>query len=136
MKLVSGEGCKRLFRSVVKRELNSSHYNILHFLLWGSNAWRFCRKTRIVASRAVLWSLSCYKELNLTTKPFTGRTLCGLPIHMQNIGLQSSGMRRKQNYLLPSFFAFFASFFSLAGHLVGLILVGKVFRKAFRILGS
>ena len=34
-----------------------------------------------------------------------------------------------------SFFAFLASFiFSFAGHLVGFILVGKVFRKAFRIL--
>ena len=60
-------------------------------------------------------------------------------------------MRRKQNFemglkvtqqsyfslfLLPSFFAFLASFFfSLAGHLVGFILVGRVFRKAFRILG-
>ena len=32
---------------------------------------------------------------------------------------------------LPSFFALLASFFSLAGHLVGFILVGK----AFRILG-
>ena len=38
--------------------------------------------------------------------------------------------------LLPSFFAFLASFFfPLAGHLVGFILVGIVFRKAFRILG-
>ena len=37
--------------------------------------------------------------------------------------------------LLPSFFAFLAHFFSLAGHLVGFILMGKVFRKAFRILG-
>ena len=36
---------------------------------------------------------------------------------------------------LPSFFAFLASFFSLSEHLVGFILVGKVFRKAFRILG-
>ena len=49
-------------------------------------------------------------------------------------------MRRKQNFeislsLLPSFFAFLASFFSLAGHLVGFILVGRDFRKAFRILG-
>ena len=36
----------------------------------------------------------------------------------------------------PSFFAFLASFFfSLAGHLVGFISVGIVFRKAFRILG-
>ena len=61
---------------------------------------------------------------------------------MQNISLRSSGMRRKQNFdistlsLLPSFFAFLASFFfSLPGHLVGFILVGRVFRKAFRILG-
>ena len=38
--------------------------------------------------------------------------------------------------LLPSFFAFLASFFfSLAEHLVGLIFVARVFRKAFRILG-
>ena len=28
---------------------------------------------------------------------FTGRTLCGLLIQMQNISLRSSGMRRKQN---------------------------------------
>ena len=38
--------------------------------------------------------------------------------------------------LLPSFFAFLDSFFcSLAGHLVGFILVGNVLRKIFRILG-
>ena len=103
----------------------------------------------------VFWSLSCYKELKLTTNRFTCRTLGGLLIQMQNISLRSSGMRRKQNFdivfgfksdtavfyfslsLLPSFFAFLASFFfPLAGHLVGLILVGRVFRKAFRILGS
>ena len=36
----------------------------------------------------------------------------------------------------PLFFCFSCLiFFSLAGHLVGFILVGKVFRKAFRILG-
>ena len=33
----------------------------------------------------------------------------------------------------PFFFASF--FFSFVGHLVGFILEGKVFRKAFRILG-
>ena len=75
---------------------------------------------------------------------------------MQNISVRSSGMHRKQNLeivfgfksdtavltftflfpSIPSFFAFLASFFfSLAGHLVGFILVGRVFRKAFRILG-
>ena len=72
---------------------------------------------------------------------------------MQNISLWSSGMPRNQNFervfgfksdTAVLFFAFSLSlffslflphFFSLAGHLVGFILVGKVFRKAFRILG-
>ena len=35
----------------------------------------------------------------------------------------------------PLFSLFLPHFFSLAGHLVGFILVGRVFRKAFRILG-
>ena len=59
---------------------------------------RFCRKTRFEASWVVFWSLSCYKELKLTTNRFTGRTLCSLLIQMQNISLRSSGMRRKQNF--------------------------------------
>ena len=74
---------------------------------------------------------------------------------MQSISLRSSDMRRKQNIeiffgftsdiaVLTFTFRFFSSplfslslphFFSLAGHLVGFILVGNVFRKAFRILG-
>ena len=86
----------------------------------------------------VFWSLSCYKELKLTTNRFTGRTLRGLLIQMQNNSLRSSGMRRKQNFAFsPPFFFRFSCliFFSLAGHLVGFILVGRVFRKAFRILG-
>ena len=102
----------------------------------------------------VFWSLSCYKELKLTTNRCTGRTLRGLLIQMQNISLRSSGMRRKQNFeflglkvtqqswlllfaFSPPFFFRFSCliFFSLAGHLVGFILVGRVFRKAFRILG-
>ena len=105
-------------------------------------------------SQVVFWSLSCYKEIKLTTKSFTGPTLCGLPIQMQNISLQSSGVCRKQNFgivfgfksnpsvltfrfrfLSSPLFLLFMSCFSLAGHLVGFILVGKVFRKAFRILG-
>ena len=49
------------------------------------------------ASRVVFWSLSCYKELKLTTNRFTGGTLRGLLIQMQNISLRSSGMHRKQN---------------------------------------
>ena len=72
---------------------------------------------------------------------------------MQNISPQSSGMRRKQNFevwvksdtailtftysfsLLLSFSLFLPYFFSFARHLLGFILVGKVFRKVFRILG-
>ena len=50
------------------------------------------------ASRVVFWSLSCYKELKLTTNRFAGRTLRGLLIQMQNISLRSSGMRIKQNF--------------------------------------
>ena len=95
----------------------------------------------------VFWSLSCYKELKLTTNPFTGHTLHGLLMQMQNISLRSLGMRRGlkvtqlSSLLLfpfspPLFFRFSCSFFfSLAGHLVGFILMGRVFKKAFRILG-
>ena len=46
----------------------------------------------------VFWSLSSYKELKLITNRFTGRTLHGLLIQMQNISLRSSGMHRKQNF--------------------------------------
>ena len=97
----------------------------------------------------------CYKEIKLTTNRFTGCTLHGLLIQMQNISLRSSGICRKQNFKIvfglkvtqqswlllfaftpPLFFRFFClNFFSLAGHLVGFIFVGRVFRKAFRILG-
>ena len=52
------------------------------------------------------------------------------------MGLDSSLDFHFSLSLLPSFFAFLTSFsFYLAGHLVGFILVGRVFRKAFRILG-
>ena len=78
-------------------------------------------------TRAVFWSLSCYKELKLTIKPFTGHTLHSLLIQMQNISLWSSGMHRKQNFgtgreqswlLLfafspPLFFQFFCLIFFL-----------------------
>ena len=116
-------------------------------------SWRFCRKTRFEASQVVFWSLSCYKELKLTTNLFTGCTLHGLLIQMQNISLHSSRMLRKQNFDLgvksdtavltftfhflsfPLFSLFLPLFFSLAGHLVGFISAGRVLRKAFRILG-
>ena len=57
-------------------------------------------------------------------KPVSGRTLRGLLIQMQNISLRSSGMHF--SCLI---------FFSLAGHFVGFVLVGRVFKKACRILG-
>ena len=38
-----------------------------HFTL---QSFRFCRNTSFEASQVVLWSLSCYKELKLTTNPF------------------------------------------------------------------
>ena len=60
--------------------------------------WKNLPKTRFNASRAVFWSLTCYKELKRIIKPFTVRTLRGLPIQMQNISLRSLGMCRKQNF--------------------------------------
>ena len=57
---------------------------------------------------------------------------------MQTVSLRSSGMHRKQNFAFPPplFFRFSCLiFFSLTGDLVGFILVGRVFRKAFRNLG-
>ena len=58
----------------------------------------------------------------------------------QSSSVRNSGMRRKQNLLfafsLPLFFSLFLPhFFSLAGHLVAFIVVGKVFRNAIRMLG-
>ena len=60
----------------------------------------FAEKMCYEAGRAVFGSLSCYKELKLTIKlhVFTGHTVQGLLIQMQNISLQSSGTCRKQNF--------------------------------------
>ena len=79
--------------------------------------------------------------LKLTTKPFAGRTLRDLLIHIKKFGHAQKAKFRESWLLLSlcllaSVFAFLASFFfSFAEHLVGFILVGNVFRKAFRILG-
>ena len=51
--------------------------------------------------------------------------------------LAKFGHTQKAKFLVlssPLFSLFLPHFFSLAGHLVCFILVGKVFRKAFRIL--
>ena len=84
-----------------------------------------------------------------------GRTLCWFLIQLQNIRLQSLGMCRKQNFkivfgfnmtqllsvdlyfclsLLPSFFAFLASFFFFCWAFSRLYIVAKSFLKAFWIL--
>ena len=107
------------------------------------------------SSQGVFWSLLCYKELKLTMKPFTGRTLCSLFDPDAKYYLVKFGHAQAAKFLdsllvykwhrgldfyfllslLPSFFAFLASFFSFAGHLVGFILVRKAFGKALiRIL--
>ena len=62
-------------------------------------------------------------------KPYTGRKRRGLLIQMQNISLQSSGMRKKINFKIvflvlssPLFSLFLPNFFiSFVGHLVGFI---------------
>ena len=111
----------RLFQVFVFLTLISGSVLVLHFAVnyftftLTHLPQKFCRKTRFEASQVVFWSLWCYKELKLTMKPFTGRKRRGLLIQMQNISLQSSGMRKKKNFkivffgsLLPSFFTFLA----------------------------
>ena len=104
----------------------------------------------------VFWSLSCYKELKLTTNQFTGCTLHSLLIQMQklyqlakfghaqkakfrDLGLKSNTavLTFTLRFLSSPLFSLFLPhfFFPLAGHLAGFILVGRVFRRAFRILG-
>ena len=70
--------------------------------------WKFRQTMYFEASQAVFWSPSCYRELKLTTKSFTGCMLCGLLTQMQNISLQSLVMHRKQNlnFSPPLFFPF------------------------------
>ena len=86
------------------------------------------------------WTLWCYKHKAVST----GCTLCGLLIQMPYISFQSSGMCRKEHFLTFTFrvlssplfrFSSLPQFFFLFSHLAGFILMGKVFRKAFRILG-
>ena len=108
--------------------------------------------TLFEVSRGVFWSLLRYKELKLTIKPFRVCKLCYLLIQMQNISLRSLGMHRKQTFeivfefksdtaVLTFSFCFLSSLlfsiflphvFFFAEYLVGFILVGKVFKKAFR----
>ena len=94
-----------------------------------------CRKAHFEASRAVFLSLPCYKELKLTIKLFTLYRSYTLRPSDPDAGHGFKSDTTVLLSLLPSFFPFLASLFSFAGHLVGFILVGNFFRKAFRILG-
>ena len=80
-------------------------FNITRAIRECFQTWRFCRKTRFEASWVVFWSLSCYKELKLTTNRFTGRTLRGLLIQMQNISLRSSGILGCDAWVIHARFA-------------------------------
>ena len=60
------------------------------------------------------------------------RSLCG---HAQKARFEVFGFKSDTAVLTFTFRFSCLIFFSLAGHLVGFILVGRVFRKAFRILG-
>ena len=83
-------------------------------------------------------------EFKMTYHHHTCTTL--LLIQMQNISLRSLGMHRKQNFAFKVtqwswllLFAFSPSLFFCFSCLIFLVvfsLVGKVFKKAFRILGS
>ena len=125
----------RLFQVFVFLTLISGSVLVLHFAFnyftftLTHFPQTFCQKNHFEASQVVFWSLWCYKELKLTIKPFTGRKRLGLLIQMQNISLQSSGMRKKKNFKLvflvlssPLFSLFLPNFFiSFAEHLVGFI---------------
>ena len=125
----------RLFQVFVFLTLISGSVLVLHFAVnyfaftLTHFPQKFCQKTCFEASQVVFWSLWCYKEPKLTIKPFTGRKRQGLLIQMQNISLQSSGIRKKKNFKIvflvlssPLFSLLLPNFFiSFAGHLVGFI---------------
>ena len=108
----------RLFQVFVFLTLISGSVLVLHFAVnyftftLTHLPQKFCWKTCFEASQVVFWSLWCYKELKLTIKPFTGRKRWGLLIQMQDISLQSSGMRKKKNFKIV-FFVLSSPLFSL-----------------------
>ena len=81
---------------------------LLHFLTHGAPLARFARDSSAIiffnpfvpgdfAEKRVLKLFKWFSG-HCRAVVFTGRTLRGLLIQMQNISLQSSGMRRKQNF--------------------------------------
>ena len=95
------------------------------------------------ASPAVFWSLLCYKELKLTQShleviPFAAIWSRCKILACEVRACAKSKISRSFTFCFlssPLFSLFLPHFFSCAGHLVGFILVGKVLRKAFKILG-
>ena len=59
----------RTFPESLRHEQKQGHYSCVYLVLLPIRPRRFCRKTCFEASRAVFWSLSCYKELKLTCVP-------------------------------------------------------------------
>ena len=119
--------------------------------IW-QNFWFYCILTHslleILPKKRVLklvkWFSGHYRAITSYNLPQTGLQVIHFAAYDPDAKYQlvKFGHAQKAKFrdfslsLLPSFFAFLASFFfSLAGHLVGFVLVGRVFRKAFRILG-
>ena len=104
----------------------------------------FCWKTYFKASRAVFWSLSGYKEVKHTTKPFTGPALDCLLISLGICRKQIFDGFNSETAVLTISFGFLSSpplslfmprvFFCRAFTTVAeFILAGKVFGEAFRM---
>ena len=90
-------------------------------------------KTCFEACRVVFWSLSCYKELKLTTNRLQ---VVHFAAFWSRCKISACEVRAcAESKISPLFSLFLPHFCSLVGHLVGFVLVGRVFRKAFRILG-
>ena len=108
--------------------------------------WEFRWKTRFEASRIVFWSLSYYKELELTKS--RSQVVRFAAFHSRCKILPASEVRawvlkwhNRCWFLLFAFLPFFfvgfspPPFFSFAGHLLAFISVKKVFGKVVRIVG-
>ena len=88
---------------MVRLQYGTNELNFLDQLFFPVNLFasgNFAEKTRFEASWVFFFWSSCCKKLKRTTKLFTGRTLLGLLIQVQNISLGSPGMRRKQIFVL------------------------------------
>ena len=148
---ISSKGLLTLPVTRVTYSINNYSRNIFNTSELTHSPWRFCRKMCFEASQVVFWSLLCYKELKLITKPFAGRTLCGFLIQMQKLisacevrACAESKISQDTVILTFTFCFFFSSLFWLSclifcffcWALVGFILVGKVFRNASVVTGG